>query len=142
MKISVIVTILLMIGVVLFVMVEMVKEAEQTYDIDINKTEWEGKYDFASDINDSIQPIKESIDDIADEEKGWLEKIGAGFTGIIAAVTFLPALVWNTGKLGGELITGLGSSLGIPGYLILVFIIMLTAWGIFKLIEFLQRWEI
>ena len=142
MKISVFVVVLLMVGVVLFVMVQMVKEAEELYDIEINKTGWEGKYDFASDINDSIQPIKESIDDIADEEKGWLEKVGAGFTGIIAAVTFLPTLVWNTGKLGGELITGLGGSLGIPGYLILVFIIMLTAWGIFKLIEFLQRWEI
>ena len=100
MKISVIVTILLMISVILFVMVQMVKEAEERYDIEINKTEWEGKYDFAANINESIQPIKESISDISDEEKGWLEKIGAGFTGIIAAVTFLPTLVWDTAKLG------------------------------------------
>lgn len=142
MKISVFVVVLLMVGVILFVMVQMVKEAEEIYDIEVNKTEWEGKYDYAADINESMQPIKESIDSISDEEKGWLEKVGAGFTGIIAAVTFLPALIWNTGKLGGELITGLGSSLGIPSYLILVFIIMLTVWGIFKLIAFLQRWEI
>ena len=142
MKISVFVVVLLMVGVVLFVMVQMVKEAEELYDIEINKTDWEGKYDFASNINESIQPIKESISDIADEEKGWLEKVGAGFTGIIAGVTFLPILVWDMGKLGAGLVTGLGSSLGIPGYIILVFIIMITVWGIFKLIEFLQRWEI
>lgn len=142
MKISVFVVVLLMIGVILFVVVEMVKEAEQIYDIEINKTEWEGKYDYAAELNDSFQPIKKSIDSIADEEKGWLEKVGAGFTGIIAAVIFLPSLVGHMGLLGGQLITGLGGSLGIPGYLLLVFIMMIFIWGIFKLLEFLQRWEI
>jgi len=142
MNISVFVTVLLVVGIVLFGVITMVKEAEQNYDIEVNKTEWEGKYDFASEVNESLSPIKKSLDTLGSEEKGWLEKIGAGFTGIITAVIHLPLLVWTGTKLGASLITGLGNSLGVPSYLILVFIIMLSVWGIFKLIEFFQRWKI
>jgi len=84
----------------------------------------------------------EAIDDISNEDKGWLEKVGAGFTGIISAVTLLPALVWSSFVMGGGLITGGLSSIGLPTYLIGVFIIALVVWGVIKLLEFFQRWEV
>ena len=153
MKISTFVTMILFVGVILFVVSQMVNETQDRYDITINQSNWQNedtgiqssqtsKYDFAGRIEDKIQGIKKSIDDITSEDKGWFEKIGAGFTGIIKAVVFLPSLVWDLGVMGGSLVTGVGTSIGLPEYLILVFIIMLTVWGVFKLVEFFQRWQI
>ena len=142
MKVSTFVTMLLGVGIVIFVMINLVSQSEEVYNIEVNKTALEGQYDFASDINNSVAPIKQSIDDITSEETGWLTKVGSGFTGIISAVTFLPSLVWNMGAMGTSLINGLGLILGVPPYLISVFIIMLIIWGIIQLVQFFQRWNI
>jgi len=142
MKISTFITMLLVVGLLLFVFVDMIKQAEDQYGIEVNKTNWEGQYDFATDVNKSISPIRTSIDDITSEDTGWLEKVGAGFTGIVSAVTFLPSLVWSMAGMGTGLITGIGNAMGVPPYMLFVFIIMLTVWGIIKLLEFFQRWNI
>ena len=142
MKISTFITMLLVVGLLLFVSIDMIKQSEDTYSIDVNTTDWEDQYDFANDINTSISPIRTAIDDITSEDTGWLEKVGSGFTGIISAVTFLPSLVWDMGAMGTNIITGIGTSMGIPGYMLFVFITMLTVWGIIKLVEFFQRWNI
>jgi len=54
----------------------------------------------------------DSIRTISDQEKGFLEKVGAGFTGIIAAVTFLPDMGLTAILIGGRLITGIGTNIG------------------------------
>lgn len=141
MKISTFITMILFVGIVMFVVISMVNEADDNYGINVNKTNWEGQYNFASDVNDSISPIKTSIDDITSEDTGWLEKVGAGFTGIIAAVTFLPSMVWDLGKMGTSLITGLGDALGVPSAILFTIIIGLIVWGIIELIQFYQRWN-
>lgn len=142
MKISDYITIMLVIGIVFFVVALMVNEASEKYDTDINTTIWEDQYDYADQINDSISPIRTSLEELTNQETGWLSKIGAGFTGIIAAVTLIPSLVWNGFLMGGSLITGIFTSLNVPAYIISVFLIMLTVWGIIKLIEFFQRWSL
>lgn len=142
MRISVFITMLIMVGVVLFVISAMVNEGSDTYGVDINTSQYEGEYDFVNQINEEVTPIKESIDTIGNEEKGFLEKVGAGFTGIISAVTLLPVMVWNVALLGSGLITGIGAGFGLPPYITLALIVSLTVWGIFKLIEFYQRWQI
>lgn len=142
MKISTFVSMMLIVGVILFVVFQMINESEANYGIDINQSEWEDKYDFASDVNNEVQPIKDSIDNIQNQESGWLERVGSGFTGIIAAVTFLPSMLWSILTLSTGLVTGLGVALAIPAYLISVGIIMLIVWGVFKLIEFYQRWVV
>ena len=133
---------LLFIGVVFSLFAMMTSEAEQKYDMDIDTSMWEGKYDYAQSINETVDPIVTSVNTIGDEEAGWFEKVGAGFTGIIAAVKLLPTMLGKTFLIGGRLITGLSSSLGVPSWLSLTILISLTIWGIFKLIGFLQRWEI
>jgi len=128
----------------------MVNEAEDNYDVTINQSVWRNesntesgtKYDFASAVNESVWEIGQDLRTIGNEDEGWLTRVASGFTGIVRAVIFLPDMVFTAGVMGGTLITGLGTSLGIPSYLILVFIIMLTVWGIFQLVEFFQRWTI
>ena len=142
MKISTFTTILLIIGILLFVTIQMINESETNYDIEVNKTGWEGQYDFANDINNSIAPLQKSIENIANEETGWLEKVGSGFTGIISAVTLIPKLLFSLIKLGNNLIVGLGIAFGIAGEITQVFLIMLYVWIIYKAIEFFQRWNI
>ena len=141
MRISTFVTILLFVGVVFFVMAMMTQEANDKYDTGINTSNWEDKYDYKTEVNESVNPLIQSIDDITNEEKGWLEKVGSGFTGIISAVTLLPALVWKSFTTGGSLLTGVFSSFGVPAYILSVFIIALTIWGVFQLIQFFQRWQ-
>lgn len=142
MKISTFVGMILMVGVIMFVVFSMIGEAEDTYDIEINKSDWEDRYDFATDVNNEVEPIKDSIDTIQNQDAGWLERVGAGFTGIIAAVTFLPQMLWSIITLSTGLATGIGIALAIPAYIITVIIIMLVAWGVFKLLEFYQRWNV
>lgn len=147
MKISTLVVMLLMVGIIMFTVFQMINETESNYNVRIDASNWTeegkeaGKYDFASDVNEQIQPIKNSIDTIQNEDSGWLDIIGSGFTGIIAAVTFIPAMSWSLISLTTALITGLGEVIGIPSYITFVFIVMLSAWGIFVLIQFLHRWR-
>lgn len=150
MKPSVFVTMLIVVGIILFAMLQMVGEANNTYDTNINTSAWTNssdstatsRYDFASSVNDSVAPIRDSINTISGGDAGFLDIVGAGFTGLIAAITFLPKMAFTLVFLGADLITGLGTFLGIPSYIILVFIIMLSVWGIFELVKFFQRWEI
>jgi len=142
MKISTFITALLFVGVIFFVFALAMNEASEKYGEDIDISSWEDKYDYASDINSSIDPLIEEIDKISNEETGWLEKVGAGFTGLISAVLLLPKLVWSSFEITGGLITNGFTPLNIPQYIITVLIIALTIWGVFKLVEFFQRWQI
>lgn len=142
MKISTFTTVLLVIGIVLFIAMQMINESEKNYDIEVNKTGWEGEYDFSQDVNASISPLQKSIEDIANEEKGWLEKVGAGFTGIIAAVKLIPTMLFSLIKLGNNLIVGFGTLFGVPATITQVFLIMLYVWIIYQAIAFFQRWTI
>lgn len=126
----------------MFVVFQVLNEAEDNYNIEVNKSQWEDRYDFASDVNTQVQPIKNSLDTISNQDEGWLNKVGAGFTGIIAAITFLPGMLWSIMTLSTGLSTGLGVALAIPAYLITVIIVRLIVWGVFKLIEFFQRWNV
>jgi hypothetical protein len=142
MKVSTFTTILLVVGILLFVTIEMIKESETNYDIEVNKTEWEEEYQFAEDINETIAPIQKSIKDIENEELGWFEKVSSGFTGIISAVKFVPSLLFILIKLGNNLIVGFGTVFGIPGAITQIFLVMLYIWIIYSIIEFFQRWNI
>ena len=146
MKISIFITMLVIVGVILFTMSLMTNEAEVNYGVAINQT-WvdssdnttTSKYDFASEVNDSIYPIGQSIRTITNEEEGWLNRVGAGFTGIIGAVIFIPDMLFTSLVMATSLITGIGTSIGVPAYITLVFIILLTVWAVFELINFFQN---
>ena len=146
MKISIFVTMLVVVGIILYTMSLMTNEASDTYDVTINKT-WvnssditsTSKYDFASSVNKSIYPIGQSIRTVTNEEEGWLNRVGAGFTGIIGAVIFIPDMLFTSIVMWTSLITGIGTSIGIPAYITLTFTILLLVWGVFELINFFQN---
>lgn len=139
MKISTFLTMLLVVGIVLVAIVGMVKEAENLYGIDVNKTDWESGYNFASDVNDSVSPLQKALEDLGNEDKGWFDKIGSGFTGIISGVTLLPKMVGKTGKMGMSLITKLSLTIGVPHIILYTIIVMFIIWGIIELYRFFQR---
>lgn len=142
MKISTFITSLLIVSVFLAVMISMVSEGEQKYGTEINKSEWEGQYDFVEDINDSISPIRESILTVEGGQAGFLDIVAEGFTGIVAAITFFPRMLISVSVLGSDLIVGLGSAFGLPSYITLALIVALVIWGVFKLVEAFHRWQL
>lgn len=142
MRISTLVVMLLAVSVVVFLFVQMTNEAETIYGIDINQSDFEDNYDFASDVNESISPVIDSVNTIRDGESGFFSIVSAAFTGIIAAVKFLPDLFLSMISSTAGLVMNIGGILGIPGYILLVVILLLSAWGLFELIAFLQRWNL
>jgi len=139
MKISTFITILAVVGVVFFLFAQMVAESNEYYEVDINSSDWEGKYNFAGDINESIEPIRSSLETIEDEDAGWFTRIAAGITAIPRAVTLIPSLLFEGFKIAGIMITDFFTVLGVPSFILIVSIILLLIWGIIKLVELFHK---
>lgn len=139
MKISTYIIILVLIGGAVFVVASMTQEAETKYGISVDTSAWQDKYNYAQSINNSISPLSDSLDKIRDEDTGWFGKIIEGVAAVPRVVVLVPSLLFNTFAYGSDLIIGTTSSLKIPAELVMIFIISITVWGIFKLIEFYQR---
>jgi hypothetical protein len=146
MKISIFITMLVMVGVILFTMSLMTNEAESNYNVTINQT-WvdssdntsTSKYDISGSVNQSIYEIKTEIEKVTSEEEGWLNRVGAGFTGIVSAVIFIPKTLFQSVSMAASLVMGIGTSIGVPAYILLTFIILLTVWAVLELINFFQN---
>lgn len=142
MKISTFITLILIISAVFFVMGSMTSEInEYSPEVQINDSAWAGRYDYTEDINASIAPIKNSFDTIQDENKGWFSKLTSGIAAIPAAVIAIPKLIFGSLIMGGSLIVGTFTTVGIPFALILTITVMILVWAIFKLIEIYNRWQ-
>ena len=142
MKISTFIGILVVIGVIFFVFASMVNESNSYYGTSIDSENLTGKYDYASSINSSIDPIRKSLETIESEDTGWFTKITAGIAAIPRAVTLLPVMLYSAFSIGGSMITGFFTTLGIPNYILTVALILVLVWGVFKLIEVFQRWQV
>ena len=142
MKISSFIMILLMIGMVFFVFSQMASEANTKYGPKINNTDWETKYNYVSRVNSTISPLKSSFDNIEDDNIGWFSKLTSGIAAIPRAVIALPALLVSSFSIGGEMISNFATALGVPVFILNIFLTALIVWGIFKLIEAFQRWNV
>jgi hypothetical protein len=143
MKISTFIAILVIVGAVFFIYAQMVSEANTNYaDANINSGAWNSSYDYSSTINGSVAPLQSSLSQLTNENTGWFSKIAAGIAAIPLAITLLPNLLINGFGIANNMITGFFTVFGLPAYLILVCFLLLTTWGIFKLLEALQRWQL
>jgi len=143
MKISTSIQIFLVIAAFMFIFGLMSQESKDYYpDANINDTEWYGQYDYSSQINNSITPLKNSFEVIGDSEKGWWSKITSGIVAIPQAVIAFAGLTIGSFYYGGAMVTGTLTTLKVPIILIVIIIIMIVVWGIFKLVETYQRWAI
>lgn len=141
MKISTFTSILLITGVLIFIFGLMAQEGENRFGTDINKSNWEGKYDYSTNINTSITPLMTSFEQIQDEDVGWFTKLTAGISAIPRAIMLIPTLLVDTFGMATNLIVGIFTSFKLPQYLISVAIVMLVVWGLFKLIGVFNRWQ-
>lgn len=142
MKLSTLTAILLFVGLIAFVFVQMSNEANSLYGTNINTSNYDTDYNFVGAVQNYTSPIQESIDTLRDEDSGWLNKIAAGFTGVIAAVTFIPGLMGNILYSTGTMITGFGEIFGLPQFITWTFLIMIAVWGIYQIISFFQGRDI
>jgi len=143
MKISTFIQLVLLISAFTLIFGMMAQEGVENYpEANINTTDWYGRYDYSSQINQSVAPVKQSLETIGDENKGWFSKVTAGIAAIPKAVIALVSLTFGSITHGGAIITGGFNTLNIPFALVVVILVMILVWAIFKLVELYNRWQV
>lgn len=143
MKISTFVMVILAIAGVISVFVLMTQEAATNYPAqNINTESWSGSYDYSSEINETISPLQETFSKIEDENTGWFTKLTSGIAAIPLAVIRIPVLLFKTFSIGGSLVLSSFAAFHLPLALAVIVGVMILVWGIFKLIEIYQRWQV
>lgn len=141
MKITTFLFVILFIGGIVLVAVSNVaQDTSSYYGVDVNTSLFADKYNYMNEINSSVDPLINSLDDISSQDKGWLEIGVSGFTGIIKAITLIPSILWQSFKLAGAMVTGGLVPIGVPAGIIGVIMVALIIWGVFKLLEGIHRW--
>jgi len=142
MKISAFIFMILIISGVFFTFAEMIKEQNDNFPNRINSTEWEDKYDYIDDINETFYPIETKLKTIQDEEAGWFSKLTAGITAIPYAILIMPQAVFGSLLFGGQIVVGFFNVWGLPQKIVTLVLVLILIWGIFKLIEFFNKTEV
>lgn len=143
MKISTYISLLLIIGALVFVFALMTNEAADRYpNANINDSAWADQYDYAQEINESVSPLQSIFQDITDDNKGWFSRIASGIIAIPMAVIALVDILIESLGFGGNLLTGTLTSIGLPLALITITLLLVFVWAMFKLIELYQRWQV
>lgn len=139
MKLSGYVTVILVVGLCFAIIGNVVNDFETEYsDVDVN-TSWETKYDYSSEINESLSGLKENFDIIADEDEGWFSKLTAGITAIPKIIIVVPAAMFTTISYGIIILVDVGATIGIPSFVMVFATITLFLLTIFKLVAFWHR---
>ena len=143
MKLSTFITTILIAGGFFFVFASMTNEAQTLYpDANLNDSAIEGKYNYVENINETVAPLQETFKKIEDPEVGWFTKIVSGISAVPYAVVKIPGLFFSSFTYGGGLVFGIMSSFNLPTFLLILVGVMIIVWGITKLVETYQRWQI
>ena len=143
MKISNFVMLLLIIAGVFFVYAEIMREANQEFEENyLNSSEWEDKYDYIDEVNATFSPIEQKLKVIQDEDSGWFSKLTAGITAIPYALLVVPQAFFGSMLFGSKILVGFFGAMNIPQKIVVLGLVMLLIWGIFKLINFYNKTEI
>ena len=142
MKISTFITILVVIGVIFFLFASMVIESNEYYGSDMNSSEWDEEYDYALQINESVEPLRSSLETIEDEDAGWFTRIAAGIAALPRAVTLVPSVLFDGFQIATSMIGAFFSVLGIPATILIAVSVLVLVWGVIKLIEFFHRYPV
>lgn len=143
MKISTFFIFLLVVSGVFFVFAEIIRESNQQFpDSNINSSEWEDKYEYVEEINDTLTPLADKLKIIQDDESGWFSKLTAGITAIPYAVMLVPQALFGGMEFGGGIMLSIFIVLLIPPMLITIATIILLVWGLFELIKFFNKTDV
>lgn len=142
MKISAFVIFILIVAGVVFTYAELVREANEQYDTNyINSSQWSEEYDYIDEINETVSPLETKLKIITDEDQGWFSRLTSGITAVPYVILIVPQAVFETLGFAASIIVGFFSVWGLPQKIITLALVILAVWGIFKLIEFFNKWE-
>lgn len=143
MKLSTFIVTILVISGIFFVFAEMIRESNDQFpDNSINSSEWEDRYDYIDDVNETFSPIEIALKTIQDEDEGWFSKLTAGITAIPYALLIVPQAIFGSIVFGGSIIVGFFGVWGVPQKIITLALVMILIWAIFKLVEFFNKTEV
>jgi len=132
MKISGYVMIILMVGLGFAMVGSIVSDMQVQYPnttVGTNFTE----YDYQEQIASNHTLLQSLIEDMADEETGWILKVLIGVAAVpVAILTAMVVLIKSLG-IGIIILTSIGSDIGIPSFVIAFAVTALTVlvvWGI------------
>jgi len=138
MKISEYIIIVLIIGMSFTAFGLIINDFETQYpDVNINKTSWEGKYNFTEQINEKALELKNDTESIIYEEGGWQ---------VFSAIVAIPKAVLNTVSIlflsmvfGLEIFSGILNSLGVPLFIQVIGTVIIIILIVFAAISFQHR---
>lgn len=141
MKISTFFFALLMVAAIFFIYAEIVRESNEQFPLDskLNSSEWEDKYDYVEDINQTAYPLEKKLKVIQDDEAGWFSKLTAGITAVPYVLMLVPQATLGATVFGGKMITDIFTVWNLPKILIVIALLALLIWAIFKLVSFWNK---
>lgn len=139
MRLSGFILMILVVGLIFAIVGSIVSDFETQYpDVEVNKS-WSSKYDFSSEINEIVSPLKTRFETITDT--GWFSRIEAGITAVPIAIITVPAVLFKTVSYGITIFSGVGADVGIPPAIITFGIIAILVIIIFALVAFWRRYK-
>lgn len=143
MKISTFIIFILIIAGVFFTFAQMSMGVNQQFpESPLNSSEWENQYNYIEDINDTFAPLQEAFNTIQDENAGWFSKLSEGITAIPYALLIVPQAVFGSLFYGGNIIVSFFTLWALPTLIVTLGLVLLSIWGIFKLIEYYNKTDI
>jgi len=139
MKISDYIIIVLIIGLCFTAFGSIINDFEISYpDVEINKTSWEGKYNFTDEIDNRSLSLKADLEDIINAGSGWKVFAEGALALPNAIVNVVSILFFSMGK-GVLIFSGILSSFGVPSFVQGVGVVIMTILVIFEGISFYHR---
>ena len=140
MKISENIIIVLLIGMSFTAFGMIITDFETQYpDVSINKTSWEGKYNYTERINNSATSLKEDIEKIGDDTAtgGW--QVFSAIVAIPKAVFYVVSILFLSIGFGLNIFSGILNSLGVPLFIQVIGTLIIIILIIFAAISFQHR---
>ena len=140
MKISDYIIIVLLIGMSFTAFAMIITDFENQYpDVEINKTAWEGKYNFTERINTSASELKADIEKIGDDTAtgGW--QVFSAIVAIPKAVLNVVGILFLSVGFGLNIFSGILDSVGVPPFVTVVGTVIIIIVVLFAAISFYHR---
>ena len=138
MKISEYIIIVLIIGMSFTAFTMIINDLETQYpDVSINKTSWEGEYNYSDAINVSASSLKSDIDKIGDETGGW--QVFSAIVAIPKAVLNVVSILFLSIVFGLSIFSGILDTIGVPPFVTMVGTVIIIIVVLFAAISFYHR---
>jgi len=140
MKLSVMITFVLIISAVFFMFALMVNEGKiDNPDANPNITEWENQYNYVNDVNDTVAPLIDKLQKVSDPEQGWFVRIVSGIAAVPYFILLVPQVMFGAFIYESQIIISFLGVFAIPAFIVGIVLISLILFIVFKLVEFFQR---